>query len=148
MDINRFLLFYQSLDVIVKKIKRIETYYMREYGLRSVHMGCILRISQSEKGMTVTEIANATHTDKALISRTLKDLIDDGFVSTRTKGEDKSYKKKYHLTEKGQKITTDINDDIAEYIISARGDMSEEDLAVFYKVLGIFEHNISLIARR
>lgn len=146
MDINRFLTFYQSFNRILKDIKRLETTYMREYGLRSVHMGCILRIKESEKGMTVTELARATGTDKALISRILKELIEDGFVLTRTKGEDKAYKKKYYLTEKSEKIATDINNDIAAYVIAARGDTPEEDIQTFYRVLESFEKNIALIA--
>ena len=146
MDINRFLTFYQSFNRILKDIKRLETTYMREYGLRSVHMGCIFRIKESEKGMTVTELARATGTDKALISRILKELIEDGFVLTRTKGEDKAYKKKYYLTEKSEKIATDINNDIAAYVIAARGDTPEEDIQTFYRVLESFEKNIALIA--
>ncbi len=96
--------------------------------------------------MTVTELARATGTDKALISRILKELIEDGFVLTKTKGEDKAYKKKYHLTEKSEKIATDINNDIAAYVIAARGDTPEEDIQTFYSVLETFEKNIALIA--
>lgn len=146
MDINRFLTFYQSFDQIIKHIKRLEMSYMREYGLRSVHMGCILRIKESESGMTVTELAKATRTDKALISRNLKELIEDGFVTTKTKGEDNAYKKRYYLTEKSEKIATDINGDIAAYIVAARGNTPEEDIQTFYRVLASFENNISLIA--
>lgn len=146
MDTNRFLTFYQSFNRIVKDIKKKEMSYMKEYGLRSVHMACLLCIGQSEKGMTVTELAKEARTDKALISRTLRELMNDGFVATKTKSEDKSYKKKYYLTEKSERIANTINKDIAEYIIAARGDIPEEDIQTFYRVLASFEHNISLIA--
>ena len=51
MDINRFLMFYQSFEKVLKDIKKKEMSYMSEYGLRSVHMRCLLRIGQSEKGI-------------------------------------------------------------------------------------------------
>ena len=44
---------------------------MSEYGLRSVHMGCLLYIGQSEKGMTITQLSKSCKTDKALIKWTL-----------------------------------------------------------------------------
>ena len=96
--------------------------------------------------MTVTELAAATSTDKALISRTLRELIDDGFIATKTPGEDRTYKKKYYLTPRSEEIVDAINKDIAAYILSARGDMPDDDIATFYRVLATFEKNISLIA--
>lgn len=146
METGRFLIFYQSFDSVLKDIKKKEMSYMSEYGLRSVHMVCILRMKQSEKGMTVTELAKATQKDKALISRTIKELTADGFVTTKTTVEDKSYKKKYYLTEKSERIATDINDDIGEYMSKARMGIPEEDMQKFYEVLSSLTHNISLIA--
>ena len=106
-------------------------------------MGCLLHIKQSEKGMTVTQLANECKTDKALISRTMKELMDLNLVATKTKGEDKVYKKKYVLTENSDRIVTDINNDIAKYILAAKKGIAEEDVQAFYRVLSIFEHNIS-----
>lgn len=145
MESKRFLIFYQSFDQVLKNIKKKEMSYMSEYGLRSVHMGCLLRIKQNERGMTVTELAKASNIDKALISRTVKELIADGFLTTKTNGEDKCYRKKYHLTEKSEKIASDINKDIGEYMTKARANIPEEDMKKFYEVLAILTHNISLI---
>ena len=146
MDTNRFLIFYQSFERVVKDIKKKERSYMSEYGLRSVHMGCLLRIKQSEKGMTITQLAKASNTDKALISRVIKELSADGFVATNNAGEDKSYNKKYYLTEKSEKIASDINEDIVEYMTQARVGIPEEDMLHFYETLAQLSKNISLIA--
>lgn len=145
MNTNRFMIFYQSFNNIVKDIKKKEMSYMSEYDLRAVHMGCLIHIQQSEKGMTVTELAKACRTDKSLISRTIKELLEEGFIITHSSA--KTYNKRYLLTEKSEKIVTDINNDIAQYIIAARGDIPEEDIAIFYRVLASFENNISLIAQ-
>lgn len=146
METNRFLIFYQSFERVLKDIKKKEMSYMSEYGLRSVHMGCLLRIKQSEKGMTVTQLAKASNTDKALISRVVKELARDGFLETGTAREDKSYNKKYYLTEKSEKIASDINEDMRDYMARARQGIPEEDLNKFYETLSILSNNISLIA--
>jgi DNA-binding MarR family transcriptional regulator len=146
METNRFLVFYQSFEKVVKDIKKKETSYMSEYGLRSVHMKCLLRINQSEKGMTITQLSKASGTDKALISRMIKELACDGFLETKTAGEDKSYNKKYYLTEKSKKIASDINEDIGRYMAKAREGIPEDDMQQFYETLALLSNNISLIA--
>lgn len=146
MDTERFLMFYQSFEKVLKDIKKKEKSYMSEYGLRSVHMGCLLRIMQSEKGMTITQLAKASGTDKALISRVIKELTQDGFVTTKTAGEDKTYNKKYYLTEKGANIASDINEDIGGYMEDAREGIPDDEMQRFYDVLAILTKNISEIA--
>lgn len=144
MNTNRFLIFYQSFNSIVKDIKKKEMAYMSEYGLRAVHMGCLVYIGNSERGMTVTELAKSCNTDKALISRTVKELMDDGFLETHSSV--KTYNKRYLLTPKSEEIVNAINNDISRYIVAARGDTPAEDIDTFYRVLDIFVNNISLIA--
>lgn len=145
MDSNRFLMFYQSFDTIVKAIKRMEMSYMREYGLRSVHMRCLIKIKESADGVSATELSRECGIDKALTSRILRELLEGGFIVARTHGEGKAYKKRFFLTEQSERITNDINNDIAKYIVAARGDTSEEDIKTFYRVLFTFEKNISRI---
>lgn len=141
MDTIRFLVFSQSFNRIVKDIKRLEKNYMSEHGLRSVHMGCLLCIKHSEKGMTITQLAKANKIDKALISRVVKELIGDGFLTT--KSADKTYNKKYVLTEKSENITSQIETIITNHMARARAGVSEGDLNTFYEVLAALEHNIS-----
>lgn len=142
MDTIRFLTFCRSFDKILKDIKKKEMSYMSEYGLRAVHMGCLLRIKQSGRGMTVTELAKESQTDKALISRVIKELMTDGFVATHGSG----YNKRYVLTEESEKIVLDIGGDIGVYMEKARNGIPEEDMQKFYEVLATLTHNISLIA--
>ena len=96
--------------------------------------------------MTVTELAKESNTDKALISRVIKELTSDGFVATKTAGEDKSYRKKYYLTEKSEKIVSDIDEDIGRYMAQARVGIPDEDMQRFYETLAMLTKNISLLA--
>jgi DNA-binding MarR family transcriptional regulator len=142
MDTIRFLMFHRSLDRILKNIKKIEMSYMKEYGLRAVHLGCLLRIKQSEEGMTVTELAKESQTDKALISRVIKELSNNGFITTCGSG----YNKRYLLTEKSEGIALDIINDVGHYMAQAREGIPEEDMQKFYEVLANLTNNISLIS--
>lgn len=144
METNRFLLFYQGLNRIVKDIKRIESSYLEDYGLRSVHMGCLLHISSSDCGLTATQLTLSSKTDKALVSRTLKELIACDFISVD--GEDKAYNKKFTLTTKGKDLVVAIEKDIVEYMTRARVGIPDESMIGFYEVLSALENNISLIA--
>ena len=146
MDTTRFLMFSQSFNSVVKDIKRKEASYMKKYGLRSVHMGCLLLIKRQNDGMTVTELAKASGTDKALISRTIRELLTDGFVSVETEGDERIYNKKHYLTPKSEKIIADINKDIGEYMAQAREGIDAADMRRFYETLEALAHNISLIA--
>lgn len=143
MDTIRFLMFRRNFDRILKDIKKKEMSYMSEYGLRAVHMGCLLRIKQSGKGMTATELAKDSQTDKALISRVIKELANDGFVTTNASG----YNKRYYLTEKSEEIVSNIARDVGQYMEEARRGIPEEDMLKFYEVLANLATNISLIVK-
>ena len=144
MDTKRFLFFYHSLHRIVKDIKKIESSYLEDHGLRSVHMSCLLNIVGSEGGVTATRLASACGTDKALISRILKELLACDFIYAE--GEGRAYNKKYNLTEKGKGVVSAIEKDIVEYMTRARVGIPEDSMQVLYEVMHALENNISLIA--
>ena len=144
MDTKRFLFFYHGLHRIVKDIKKIESSYLENYGLRSVHMSCLLNIENHKDGVTATQLATFCSIDKALISRILKELLACDFIYAE--GEGRAYNKKYNLTEKGKGVVSAIEKDIVEYMTRARVGIPEEKMIAFYDVLCALENNIALIA--
>lgn len=145
MDTLKFLFFYESLDTIVKSIRKLEMSYMSKYSLRAVHLRCLLRMKEREHGMSVTELARVCKTDKALISRTVRELAEDGFITAVGGEGEKTYNKRYRLTEKSEGVIGDVSLDISRYIQKARKDITEEDIQIFYEVLSLFEDNIARI---
>lgn len=144
MDTRRFLFFYHGLHGIVKDIKKIESSYLENYGLRSVHMSCLLNIENDREGVTATKLASLCSIDKALISRILRELVACDFVLVE--GAEKAYNKKYLLTEKGRSVVLAVEKDIVEYMTRARVGIPEEKMIAFYDVLCALENNIALIA--
>lgn len=147
MDINRFIAFSQRLDRIVKNIKRKEMAFMREYGLRSVHISCLLCMDMHKNGVTVTELSRECDTDKALISRTVKELCKNDFILSEQDENDKNYNKKYFLSEKSVSLLSKLKSVISEYIEQASGSIGQEDMKTFYRVLGELEQNIERITQ-
>ena len=68
MGIDKFTAFQITFDKIRKNIQKIETSYLRTFGLRSVHTACLLSLGRAERGLTVTELSMFSATDKALTS--------------------------------------------------------------------------------
>ena len=146
MDITRFIAFSRRLDRIVKNIKRKEMAYMREYGLRSVHITCLLCIDMHEDGATVTELSRECDTDKALISRTVKELCSGGFVAEIGEGG-KNYNRRYTLSDNGREVIEGLKTVISEYVTQARENIDPADMKIFYTVLSEFERNIAQITK-
>ena len=147
MDINRFIAFSQRLDRIVKNIKRKEMSYMREYGLRSVHITCLLCMDMRREGVTVTALSRECDTDKALISRTVKELCGDGFIVSQMEETDKKYNKKYFLSDKSEALLSQIKEVISEYVAQVSGNIPKDDMKTFYSVLSELERNIERITQ-
>lgn len=146
MDTDRFLTFYQSISGIVRDIKRREMSYMRGCGLRSVHLRCLIRIRASEGGLGAVEISRDCEMDKALTSRTLRELCNGGFLESRPRGRG-AYKRIFLLTEKSERIMADFDRDISECIAAARNGIDAGELEIFYRVLFALGRNISEIAQ-
>ena len=146
MSIDRFRAFHVTFDKIRKNIQKLEMSYLRSYGLRSVHTSLLLYLDQVKDGMTVTELAKKSSTDKSLISRTANELWENGFIEVKSESGDSKRSKRFVLTTLGKNTLVGMKKTISDYVSRARADISPEDLEIFYKVLFTFEKNIELMA--
>lgn len=148
MSTDKFTSFIQMFDRILKNIKKIETAYMRSYGLRGVHTTCLLCLGKHPEGLTVTQLASECGIDKALSSRVVRELFMNAYLAFSSDSENKKYNKKYVLTEKSKKVIIGLSCAISEYVSEANRNISKEKLAVFYSVLNELESNIDGMTKR
>lgn len=128
---NRFENFVISvlrLNKIITKIKLLE---MEEYKLRAVHVMCIYYLSESEDGLTATELAKLTLEDKAAISRALGTLRERGYIFY----DSKKYNTKVRLTDEGKEIAKFIGDRAESYVEAAGGTLTDADRESMYRSL-------------
>ena len=140
MKESRFELFDGLIASAGKTLQRIKTNKMEKYGLGSTHTTCLCKLAKAgEAGVTQKELTEQEGIDRAQVSRVLRDLELQELVYAEGKT---TYKKKYCLTEKGIRISSEINDIILEINRFVSEEISESDLAVFYAVMQTIDKNL------
>lgn len=140
MKESRFELFDGLIASAGKTLHRIKTNKMEKYGLGSTHTTCLCKLGKAGAvGVTQKELTEQEGIDRAQVSRVLRNLEERGLVQTL--GES-AYKKRYCLTEKGGAVTAEISEIILEINGYVSEKFSEEDIAVFYKILQKIDENL------
>ena len=147
MNTDRFTAFLQTFEKILKNIKRIAAPVMQSYGLRGGHLSCLLALNRQKEGLTVTDLARDCFVDKALISRLIRELCEEGYVIAPGALTEKNYKKKYVLTPRAEEILQEIYRQIDCYVEKANESVDPLELSVFYHVLSEFDKNIEQISK-
>ena len=129
---DSFERFAQMLSNATKSLYRLKSRCMSRYGLSSTHTACLRKLYENKDGLTKSEISDSCGIDKAQITRIMGELTAKNYVEDDS--SEKTYNRKFFLTEDGIKITEEINktvDDIVEYV---NLDMSRDDIEHFYSV--------------
>ena len=74
MYAERFQTFSGLISRAEKALQRAKAENVRGYGLRSVHVSCLLALYEHEEGLTGTELAAVCGVDRAQISRVAAEL--------------------------------------------------------------------------
>jgi DNA-binding MarR family transcriptional regulator len=138
-------LFTLTLADVLKSIKKLKDQRMSAYGLRSSHVMVLYILGRTPDGLTPAELSDASSVDKALISRIIAELTEKGFVTTAPSGG-RRYKARLLLTEEGRKVADYIADAVGDIQQKVSGDISEEDLEVFYRTLFTLQTNFRNLA--
>ena len=141
-----FVQFTVAISRLNKLVQKIKTEGMRLFDLKGVHTLCLYQLMQRPEGMNFNEIAGSCDLDRALVSRMLKELQEKGLI--RKDGEPGKYKATYFLTGKARGWVTEICRIVDEAQAFVDVGVSEEELAVFYKVLGQLTGNFERLAAR
>ena len=71
---ERFQEFSGLISRAEKALQRAKAENVRSYGLRGVHVSCLLALCEREEGLTATELAAVCGVDRAQISRVAAEL--------------------------------------------------------------------------
>ena len=120
MYAERFQTFSGLISRAEKALQRAKAENVRGYGLRSVHVSCLLALYEHEEGLTGTELAAVCGVDRAQISRVASELTGMGLICEAAPGPRRRYRGALTLTEgdeRNLKITTPVDLVIAEALL-------------------------------
>ena len=143
---NRYERFTALITSIEKRIERIKSLQMKEFGLKGNQVQCIYYLRKHQEGLTPSEICKLCREDKAAISRTIKYLEERGLVFIR-EIENKKYRNPIKLTEKGADLGASIERIIEDKLQSASLGIKESEREMLYIMLGKINDNLNNICK-
>ena len=117
---------------------------MEQQGLKSTHISCIYYLHKNEMPLTAVELCAACEEDKAAISRAVTFLESKGYLMRDSKN-DKAYRSRLFLTEKGKAAGKFVSDRIEEFLAGASEGLSDGDREIMYKSLRLISDNLDKI---
>lgn len=141
MSEDRYIMFSVAIDQAAKNLQRLKHIKMEKYGLRAVHVTCLIRLGRTAEGLTGTELSEICEVDKSLISRVLSDLLRDGFVAYE-EDPTKIYRRRLLLTDRGRAVVDEMRDVMDASVEAIRSEVSDADLDAFYRTLHLIDRNI------
>lgn len=140
---QRFIEFTALINNISRSIRRMKTFEMEAYNLKSVH-ACILFNVYYNENISIKELTILTNVDKAATSRNLKFLREEGYIEYEDE-QHKGYKNKLVLTEKGKEVGKHLFDKIGEIIRLLSVEIPPEDREVMYRCLNLINDRLESI---
>lgn len=147
MSESHFEQFTLSLASILKSIKKIEGNHMSRFDLRGSHVMALYLLRKHPQGLTPVDLAESGSVDKALVSRTIAELLKKELVYTLPSGGRK-YKARLVLTAKGEEVADYVAENINSIQQQVSGDIPETDLEVFYRTLFTLQENFNELAKK
>ena len=136
MYAERFREFSGLVSRAEKALQRVKTENVKDYGLRGVHVSCLLALHERPEGLTATELASVCGVDRAQISRVTAELRGLDLVCEASPGPRRRYRGALELTEEGRAAAAEMAGIVDEKLQRVSGDIPPEELTVFYRGFG------------
>lgn len=136
MYAERFREFSGLVSRAEKALQRVKTENVKDYGLRGVHVSCLLALHERTEGLTAMELASVCGVDRAQISRVTAELRGLDLVCEASPGPRRRYRGALELTEEGRAAAAEMAGIVDEKLQRVSGDIPPEELTVFYRVFG------------
>ncbi len=143
---ERFEHFTAMLTNISRSIHKIKTEEMSAFNLKSSHLSCLYYLYKKDT-LTAKELCDYCDEDKANISRSVKYLEENGYLSCHSKTQ-KRYQCPLRLTERGIEVGKRITERINSAMESACFGLSEEEYMAMYHSLSIICENLQRFCER
>ena len=112
-----------------------------------MHTLWLYELLKSPTALTAAQLAAKSNIDRSLVSREVKILIDNGYISLAEGAKQRGYNTRLHLTERGREIAEKIARSALTVQESVGGCISADELAVFYNVLSRISENLEQLSR-
>ncbi len=126
---EKMIKFLNTLGALGKQINKFKAIYMEEQGLKGSDLSLLLTLDTHPQGLRPEELCSLIHADKALISRSLKNLKTNGLV---IKDETTVYKARYYLTQKGKELTEYLEVEAAKVFETSHMAIDQKQWEAFY----------------
>ena len=139
---ERFETFTLQIAKISRAIRRIKSFEMEDFDLKSPHVSCLYYLYRNGSPLTAKELCNKCDEDKAAISRSME-LLESSQLITFEQKTGKRYNSPISLTQKGKKIGQEIAHRIDEIVHIASSGINDEDRQIFYDCLLKISKNLN-----
>ena len=133
-ETEKFYEFTGLVSRVGKALRRAQEKYTRDFGLRSVHVSCLLRLLDAPGGLSATELSERCGVDRAQISRVSADLAERGLVCEAAPGAKRRYRGSLTLTGEGSALAREMKGIVLEKLGAISGSLDEGKVATFYEV--------------
>ncbi len=126
---EKMIRFFNTLGALGKQINKFKSIYMEAQGLKGSDLSLLLTLDTHPQGLRPEELCSLIHADKALISRSLKNLRTNGLV---IKDPSTIYKARYYLTDQGKTLTEYLEKEAAKIFDATHTAIEQPQWEAFY----------------
>ena len=144
--IGRYQQFSYIVSVINRQIQKIERDEMEKYGYKGAFAQYLMAMRRNPDGVTSAQLSEMCDMDKAAVSRVITEMIEKGLV-VRKSANEKLYRAKLSLTQKGTEIADYIANQGAAAVVAVNNAFSQEELKAFYSNLDYIAERLHTISK-
>lgn len=141
---DRYKTFTGLITNISRCIQKIKNGEMEALGFKGKQVQCLFALYTTSGGATSTELSEICGEDKGMLSRTIKELIEQGLVYVDEQKNQK-YRNPLKLTQKGTEIAKTIADKISKMLDEGSAGISQANRENMYRCLSQISKNLTKI---
>ena len=144
---QRYENFTSLINNISRCMQKIKNAEMARLGLKGKQVQCLFTLFHLEDGASLTALCELCGEDKGMMSRTVKELIAQGYAFVDEQKNQK-YRNPVKLTEKGVEAATVVSNKIAEMVDLASSGITQDERERFYRSLTLVSNNLTEICNK